>query len=77
MENSAFVAAGLLYPVIQKIESIHNFRDWCCHLYSCCSRAMEQYMIVLAHPGSQCSKFMQLGRCADFYALLFGIVYLT
>jgi hypothetical protein len=32
---------------------IHNFRDWCCHLHSSCSSAMQRQMIVLAYLGRQ------------------------
>jgi hypothetical protein len=34
---------------------------------------MKRYMIVLAYLGSQCTEF----HAADFYVLLFGVVYLT
>jgi hypothetical protein len=40
---------------------IHNYRDWCCHLYSSCSSVMHHYMIVLAYLGSQHTKVQAAG----------------
>jgi hypothetical protein len=40
---------------------IHNFRDWCCHLYCSCSSAMQRKMLVLDYLGSQCTKFYAAG----------------
>jgi hypothetical protein len=34
----------------------HNFRDWCCHLYSSSSSAMQPQIIVLANVESQYTK---------------------
>jgi hypothetical protein len=41
--------------------SIHNFRDWCYHLYSSCSSTMQWWTIVLAYLGSQCTQFLAAG----------------
>jgi hypothetical protein len=43
--------------VSQIRDGIHNFRDWCSHLYSSCSSAMQRLMIALAYLGSQYTKF--------------------
>jgi hypothetical protein len=37
-------------------EFIHNFRNWCFHLYSGCSSVTQQYMIVLAYLESYCTE---------------------
>jgi hypothetical protein len=47
--------------------SVHNFRDWCCPLYSNCSSAMQWYVIVLAYLGSQCTKFYSAGYTCWFF----------
>jgi hypothetical protein len=44
---------------------IHNFWDWCFHLYSSFS-TMQWYVVVLAYLGSQCTKFHVLGGRGDF-----------
>jgi hypothetical protein len=51
--------------------SVHNFRDWCCHLYIS-SSAIQRYMIVLAYLGSQCTIFH-----AAEWTSLYGVVYLA
>jgi hypothetical protein len=38
---------------------------------------MQQYMIVLAYLGRNVQCIMQLGGHANFYVLLFGVIYLT
>jgi hypothetical protein len=45
----------------EHMSDIHNFWNWCCHLYSNCSRVMERQMIVLAYLGGQCTKFHTAG----------------
>jgi hypothetical protein len=52
--------------------SIHNFRDWRCHLYSSCSSMMQQYMIVLSYLGSQHTKY----HAAQWTCWLFTSFYL-
>jgi hypothetical protein len=51
---------------------MHNFRDWCCHLYGSCSSA-----ITVDDGTKHILRAMQLVRCADVYVLLFGVVYLA
>jgi hypothetical protein len=51
---------------------IHNFWDWCCHLYSSCSSTMQQYMVVLAYLWSQCTKF----HAAEWMCRFFTSFYL-
>jgi hypothetical protein len=46
-------------------DTIHNFRDCCCHLYISCS-AMQRYMIRLAYPGDLCTKLDAAGRTCWF-----------
>jgi hypothetical protein len=48
---------------------IHNFRNWCCHLYSGCSSSMQRWRIVLAYLGSQCTKFHAAGWTCWFFML--------
>jgi hypothetical protein len=45
---------------------IHNFLDWCCHLYNIRSSMIEWQTIVLAYLGSQCTKFQAAPWNADF-----------
>jgi hypothetical protein len=41
--------SGMLRHCLLVRYAIHNFRDWCWHLYSCCSSSvMQRQMIVLA-----------------------------
>jgi hypothetical protein len=47
------------YPSVRC--GIHNFWNWCCHLYNSCNSAMQRYMIVLAYLGIQCTKFHAAG----------------
>jgi hypothetical protein len=55
---------------------VHDFRDWCCHLYSSCSSAMQRYVVVLAYIGSQCTNFNTAGLlCWFFMSFLFGVTY--
>jgi hypothetical protein len=42
---------------ILAIVGIHNFRDWCCHLYSSCSSATQRWLMILTYLGSHCIKF--------------------
>jgi hypothetical protein len=42
---------------------IHNFRDWCCFMYSICSSAMQRQMIVL---GVSVNIFTQLDGRVGF-----------
>jgi hypothetical protein len=50
---------------------IHNFRDWCWHLYSICSSGMQLHIIVQAYLENQCTVFHAAGwtcKCfASFY----------
>jgi hypothetical protein len=44
------------------VSGTHDFRDWCCHLYSSCSSAMQ----ILGASGQN---FRNLGGRADFLRL--------
>jgi hypothetical protein len=46
---------------LRNTRGIHNFRDWCCHIYSSCSSMIQQCMRVLTCLGSQCTKFHAAG----------------
>jgi hypothetical protein len=50
--------------------SIHNFWDWCCHLYNSCS-LIQWYVVVLAYLGSQCTEFYAAGWRCWFFAPLY------
>jgi hypothetical protein len=46
-------------------DDIHNLRDWCSHLYTSCSSAMQRLMIVLAYLRSQCTQFRADDWCRN------------
>jgi hypothetical protein len=48
---------NILTSDLQLRRVIHNFREWCCHLYNSCSSAMQRYVIALSCLGSQCTNF--------------------
>jgi hypothetical protein len=48
--------------------SIHNFRDWFCHLRSIYSSVLLRTMILLIYIlGVSVQNFMLLGGCSDFF----------
>jgi hypothetical protein len=60
-ENDLAVCSSNILLTTKNIRGdIHNFWDWCCHLYSSCS-AMQRKMIRLAYFESQCTLFHTAG----------------